>query len=577
MHRVQVILAFLVAVVLFSAGVWWLGYRSAIGQVADQGASVLRSASDRLVGQLSRYRLLAVTLADHPDIVALVRGAGAVEQVETLLLQTADFSGALEISFLSVDGQRIASSDQEQRFAQIEQESILQRPLNGALGFSHGHSEGGALRDFAFLAPVHTDAGIAGVVAVRVDMETVEESDWRGVPQVVLFTDETGEIFISNRSELLFRQFMPEDPEQGFGPDQRWSVGALSLWSMSEGRYVPERAVYGTLPLPVIGMTGHSLISTRPAERIAMLQAAVTAALCLAFGAILFWATERRRTLALANTRLEQRVAERTGELTHANTQLRQEVTERLEAEEALRKAQAELVQAAKLSALGKMSAGISHELNQPLMAIQSFSENGQLFMEKDQPEEAHANLGRIAELSRRMGRIIKNLRAFARQETEPMTRVDISAVIAAVLELADARMRQEKLHLDYTPSKDPVFVQGGEVRLQQVIMNLLTNAMDAMSGQSDKRIELEVEQDAGSVLVSIRDNGPGLDDPEKIFDPFYSTKAVGQSEGMGLGLSISYGLVQSFGGAITGQNHPEGGAVFHIKLTAADPQEEAA
>jgi two-component system C4-dicarboxylate transport sensor histidine kinase DctB len=324
-------------------------------------------------------------------------------------------------------------------------------------------------------------------------------------------------------------------------------------------------------------MTGHSLISTRPAERIALLQAAATAALCLAFGAILFWATERRRTLAEANARLEHRVGERTEELTRANMHLRQEINERQEAEKALRQAQSDLVQAGKLSALGQMSAGISHELNQPLMAIQSFSENAKLFLDKEQPKEARTNLDRIAELSRRMGRIIKNLRAFARQETEPMTQVNIGAVIDAVLELTGPRMKSESVELDYDPPKAPVLVQGGEVRLQQVIMNLLTNAMDAMVGQSPKHITLAVTSDTDCTRVTLRDTGPGLDDPEKIFDPFYTTKEVGQSEGMGLGLSISYGLVQSFGGDITGRNHPEGGAVFQIRLPNVKPQEQAA
>ncbi|MFK7939486.1 MAG: sensor histidine kinase [Roseovarius sp.] len=577
MHRVQIILSFLVLVGVISAGVWWVGYRTAVGQVSVEGAAALRSASDRLVGQLSRYRLLAVTMADHPDIIALASGQDTAAQIEPLLLRTADFSGALEISYLAPDGRRIASSVQKDAFPQVADQTSLQRPLTGALGFSHGQSPDGQLRDFAFLAPVHTAAGIAGTLAVRVDMETVEESDWRGAPQVVLFTDETDQIFVSNRSELLFRQFDPTRADGGFGPDRKWSMAGLTLWSTSESRYIPDRAVYGALPLPVIGMTGHSLISTRTAERIALLQAAAVAALCLAFGAILFWATERRRTLSEANARLEHRVDERTQELTQANIHLRQEITERQEAEAALRQAQSDLVQAGKLSALGQMSAGISHELNQPLMAIQSFSENAKLFLDKDQPDEAQTNLGRIAELSRRMGRIIKNLRAFARHETEPMTRVDIAVVIDAVLELTGPRMTSERVVLEYTAPAQPVLVLGGEVRLQQVIMNLVTNAMDAMTGLDDKKITIAIDSDTDATRVSIRDTGPGLDDPEKIFDPFYTTKEVGQSEGMGLGLSISYGLVQSFGGDITGRNHPQGGAVFQIRLSNAPAQVQAA
>lgn len=577
MHRVQIILSFLVLVGVISAGVWWVGYRSAITQVSVEGAAALRSASDRLVGQLSRYRLLAVTLADHPDIVALASGLDSAAEVEPLLLRTADFSGALEIYFVAPDGRHIASSLPQGPVPQIKDQARLQRPLTGALGFNHGRSPDGRQRDFAFLAPVHTAGGIAGTLVVRVDMETVEESDWRGAPQVVLFTDQTDQIFISNRSELLFRQFDPTRQAGGFGPDSTSSIGNLTLWTTSESRYIPDRAVYGALTLPVIGMTGHSLISTRDAERIALLQAAAAAALCLAFGAILFWVTERRRTLAEANARLEHRVGERTKELTRANIDLRQQITERQEAEAALRQAQSDLVQAGKLSALGQMSAGISHELNQPLMAIQSFSENAKLFLDKDQPDQAHANLGRIAELSRRMGRIIKNLRAFARQETEPMTQVDIVAVIDAVLELTGPRMTSDAVTLEYDRPAAPVVVRGGEVRLQQVIMNLLTNAMDAMADQPNRLVQLSVDADADSTRVTLRDTGPGLDDPEKIFDPFYTTKEVGQSEGMGLGLSISYGLVQSFGGNITGRNHPQGGAVFQIRLPNAVKQDKAA
>jgi len=577
MHRVQVILAFLAAVAIFTAGVWWVGYRAAVVQVAEQGNAVLRSASDRLEGQLSRYRLMAVVLGDHPDIRALAGGAGSPADIEVLLRATADLSGALEIAFVAPDGTRIASSAGEQAARRGSDAQALARAMTGALGVSNGKVADQALRYFTFMSPVQVGSRVAGALAVRVDMEAVEESDWRSVPQVVLFTDETGTIFITNRSELLFRAFDPEGQGDGFGPEHRWMLRDIPLWSLDESRYFPRRAVYSNLPLPIIGMTGHALISTAPAERIAALQAAVTAALCLAFGAFLFLATERRRTLALANARLEVRVSERTQELTRANTHLRQEIGEREEAEAALRRAQSDLVQAGKLSALGQMSAGISHELNQPLTAIQSFSENAQLFLDKDKPDQVRSNLGRIAELSRRMGRIIKNLRAFARQEHEPMTRVDIVAVIEAVLELTAPRVRSESVDLQYEAPTTPVYVQGGEVRLQQVIMNLVTNAIDAMAGRAGKQVQIAVTQDGGTVCVSVRDTGPGLDDPDKIFDPFYTTKEVGQSEGMGLGLSISYGLVQSFGGAISGRNHPEGGAVFYVELAAAPEQEVAA
>ncbi|WP_226946210.1 ATP-binding protein [Roseobacter sp. TSBP12] len=315
----------------------------------------------------------------------------------------------------------------------------------------------------------------------------------------------------------------------------------------------------------------------KPVIALSSLQAGMASALALVFATFWFFARERRRTLAEANTRLEARVATRTQALEIANRDLTREVTERLEAEARLKRVQADLVQAGKLSALGEMSAGISHELNQPLMAIRSFAENAQAFLERDNAAKAAENLGRISELARRMGRIIKNLRAFARQESETITNVELTAVVEAALEMTLGKVARAGVTLDWTPG-EPVWVRGGEVRLQQVVMNLLSNAVDAMSDSPDKRIEIRISAGQAGVTptrLTVADTGPGIAEPDKIFDPFYTTKEVGASEGMGLGLSISYGLIQSFGGRIRGANraqegHPPKGAIFTIELIPA-------
>jgi two-component system, NtrC family, C4-dicarboxylate transport sensor histidine kinase DctB len=246
---------------------------------------------------------------------------------------------------------------------------------------------------------------------------------------------------------------------------------------------------------------------------------------------------------------LEERVAARTKELTMA---------------------QADLIRAGKLSALGQMSAGLSHELNQPLMAIRSFAENGAAFIQRGKPEVAAENLLQISDLARRMGRIIRNLRAFARQEVEGFSDVDLVAAVAAVLEITQPRMRQDGVALEYDPPAQPVMVRGGEVRLQQVVLNLIANALDAMAGQEGGRLRLHISQAEGRVRLTLSDTGPGIAEPERMFDPFYSTKAIGQAEGMGLGLSISYGIIESFGGSITGRNPPGGGAEFCVELAAS-------
>jgi two-component system C4-dicarboxylate transport sensor histidine kinase DctB len=323
-----------------------------------------------------------------------------------------------------------------------------------------------------------------------------------------------------------------------------------------------------------------------PAQLLALLQAGVAAAICLAFGAMLFLATERRRTLADANAKLEGAVQTRTAELSRANADLRHEVSERTATEAQLKKAQSDLVQAGKLSALGQMSAGISHELNQPLMAIRSYAENAESYLDRGNTDIAGQNLARIADLARRMGRIIRNLRSFAKQESEALTDVDLRSVMVAVLEMTQARAKSSGVDIAWSAPETPLIVRGGEVRLQQVVLNLVTNAMDAMEGQTNvARVEIDVEKLDARFELRVRDTGPGLDEPDRIFDPFYTTKQVNQNatdhdgveqNGMGLGLSISYGLVQSFGGMIRGRNHPDGGAIFTVTLDATHPREAA-
>lgn len=570
MRRTVTILLFLMAVSIFSGAIWSIGYRTALVGVEEQGRVYLRSASERLVGQLERFRQLVDLIAHHPDVIALAEGQTAPEDILALFQRSADTTGALEVGYIGADGGlRVASGDSTLGI-DFSRSEDFQRAMTGALGAMNFVDDAGR-RVYSVMAPVRVAGKPTGAVMVRVDMETVEESDWRSVLQVVLFTDENDQVFVTNRSELLFRVFSPNITQESFGPIRTRKVGDFDVWDLPRERFLPVRALHMELPKPVIGMTGHTLIDTAPAERIAALQALVAAAVCLTFGAFLFLAMERRRALARDNLLLEQRVSTRTAELTEANASLRHEIAERQDAEQALRKAQSDLIQAGKLSALGQMSAGISHELNQPLMAIRSFADNGSLFLEREKADNAKQNFVRISELSRRMGRIIKNLRAFARQESEPATDVDLNSVIDAVLELSGPRLKNDGVTVLRDTSEGSLWVRGGEVRLQQVIMNLVSNAADAMANSPEKILEIRIFRDQDTLCVSVADTGPGLDDPDKIFDPFYTTKEVGQSEGMGLGLSISYGLVQSFGGKISGRNRATRGAIFTVELAMSE------
>ncbi|MGR3758871.1 sensor histidine kinase [Roseobacteraceae bacterium NS-SX3] len=575
MHRWGIVLGFALAVAALSAAVWSYGYRQALDSLAERTAADLALASDRVSTQLQVYQELAVLMAEHPALQGL-NTPWQRQEATALLTDVADKTAALDVFFADASGQVLAAA-QGVTGGDVSSEGYFSRAMQGALGTGHGVLPGLGRRAYFYAAPAFApDGGVRGALVVVADVEDVEQT-WRGSLPAVFFTNRGGEVFISNRRELLF--WRRGDGGAGLSPPdgtpvhfEARRVARHEIWELGWSPYLPARALHQAVDLPVIGMVGEILVDVAPARRIAALQAAALAAVCLAFGAMLYLATERRRALAAANQVLESRVAARTRALSAANLQLRREVAEREEAEAALKRAQAELVQAGKLSALGQMSAGISHELNQPLMAIQQYAENGAAFLDRGKGDRAGENLGRIKEMAGRMARIIKNLRAFARNESEPVARVDLVQVIGTAVELTEARLKADGVALKWDPPPGgPVYAWGGEVRLTQVLVNLINNAADAMLEQQERAITITLETGA-RLAVTVRDIGPGIKEPEKMFEPFYSTKAVGSSEGMGLGLSISYGLVQSFGGRIRGAN-AERGAVFTVEL---EPWSEA-
>ncbi|MEV8466318.1 ATP-binding protein [Fluviibacterium sp. DFM31] len=590
--RIVIFVLFLLGGAATGLSVWWLSYEAALRGVAERGEADLALASGRFIGQLQRFQELAVLISDHPTLAARLRAGDAASSelsadAGALLLSVADKTGVYNIILLDQLG-RIQAAAHPQAAARIDHvdQSYFQRAMSGALGTYHSVLPGESRRSFSVAAPVHGVGGPPlGAVVVVADIESTE-AEWRGDAPVVMFRDELGVVFLSSRSELVLTRDLsvplPRALSASYDPDhlkpfpdyRSRMVGEFEVWNINSGPYVPETAIHISKDLPVIGFVAEGLANAAPARRLALLQALLAVGLYVTAFALGLYLLNRRRRInkrlsdqAAAQEMLERRVAERTVELSRTNRALRSEVDDRIRVEEELRRTQASLVQAGKLSALGEMSAGISHELNQPLMAIQTFAENGTQFIEMGKTEVAAANLGKISELARRMGRIIKNLRAFARQEDAPLSNVDPVAVVDAALEISAARLARAGVEVLWQPPEQTFIVRAGSVRLQQVVMNLVSNAADAMEGQPDKRLEITIAPEGDAqVVVAVRDTGPGLDQPEKIFDPFYSTKSVAQ-DSMGLGLSISYGLVQSFGGDIEGENHPDGGAIFTVRL----------
>ena len=576
--RKLIILLYLLASLILGGAVWFYASGTLLAELQQRGRSDLALASDRVVGEFHAHRMLAVAASQDPR---LSDETTSIAELKAILLRTTDLSGALDYVLLDAQGDVVVNALGPAPRRWLGQ-PFVRHGLQGGIGMHHGVSDRFSRRAFYYAVPVFSDAGpVTRALVVVIDVERIE-ADFRGTRPVVYMTDEDGVVFFANRSELLFRRrdilapppegFL-ETPLRPFVTHEERIFRGAEIWDIEAGRYLPARALHVERDIPLIGMQGEALLDISRASSAAFLQALAASIAWLFFGAIILFVSAQRRTLASANDALEVRVAERTSALSDTNIALRGEIKERKEAEAALTRAQDDLIQAEKLSALGKMSAGISHELNQPLMALQSYAENAATLLERGKTDVASQNLTRIADVARRMGRIIRNFRTFARQEIEPASKVDLGQVVQAAIDLSEQRIAKDGVALSIDMPDHQVWVQGGEVRLQQVLVNLISNALDAMGDTAERRLAISVT-DRESVLLEVRDSGPGINDPDKIFEPFYSTKSIGEAEGMGLGLSISYGLVQSFGGKIRGANAPDGGAIFTVELK---PWEEAA
>jgi len=376
--RVTLLLLWLALTLTASFSVWRISMREGLARIEVQGASDLRLASDRLVAALLQFREVAVLAADHPDVVALAQsfaqegragGAWRDEAVSLTLQRLADHAGARDIWLIAPDGAVLAGPPDAP--AHVDISRALTRAVQGATGSDHFVDPATGQRLFTFAAPVFApEGGVIAIVRLRLRAGDVE-AEGRGNPVPVWFTDRDGVSFLTNRTDLVLTS------ERATHPDpQSYPAGAIAPRAPWVTRQLAGRMVisgHGSLigpglevtrALPVIDMTGHALALADPVLRSARLAALSTAAGILALGAVLLALWERRRALALANAALEMRVAARTAELSAAN--------------EELRRTQAELVQAGKLSALGQMSAGISHELNEPVMERSCYAEKGE-------------------------------------------------------------------------------------------------------------------------------------------------------------------------------------------------------
>ena len=576
-----------------------------VQQSAQRAQATLRLAVEGLTGAIDRFRPLPSLIAERPLLTRALRepeNEGIVPFLNEQLRQTAFSIGASDVYLMDIGGTTVAASNYRKPLSFVGQ-NFAYRPyftvaLDGGTGHFAALGTTSGERGYFIAAPVLEDTRIIGVLAVKFTVEEFEEA-WRGGTSDIIVTDLNDVVFMSSRDDWHFRHLTPLTsaamdwitstrqyptdrlrPLEVEGSERRDGHATLSI---SDAGQISEYLVQSTR-IPEAGWNVSILTPTAFARRQTLLVLAVGAGILLLAGLTAAIVLQRRAQLrerlnaqAEARSLAETEVANRTSELNAANAQLRLEVEERRSAENRLRKTQAELVQAGKLAALGQMSAALSHEINQPLAAVKSYADNAISFLDRNRNEEARDNLGRISGMADRMSAISRHLRNFARRPQERLGPVPLLAVIDDAIALMSSRASNQNAMLNFERPGAELFVTGGAVRLQQVVVNLISNALDAMEETPDPTVWITVDASASEIAVLVRDKGPGIDADtlSSLFDPFFTTKATGG--GLGLGLSISYNIIKDFGGSLSARNHEDGGAEFRVALMPATPETKVA
>ena len=569
-------------------------------------------------GALNKYEFLPLAVAQSDAVAQLLEqpSADRVTQINAYLVDMNRRAGAFAVYVLDDKGTTLASSNWQDRSSYVGVNygfrPYFKNAIAGGIGRFYGIGFSTFEAGYFISQPVQRDGRIIGIVAAKVNLDWIEQS-WRtpGAGEQIWVKDANGVIILATTPAFKFKTLAPLSPaaKNDISAQRQFLQENLPILPHKVLRQFADGASVMTLERQQSGDTPALSGSADKADYLAVNralgplqwqitvlaeldqvnEAARNAAMAAALGwalllLALMYARQRRRriadklnaqqTLARAYEQLEIKVEQRTADLVHANGRLQAEVAERERAEQTLRYAQAELVQSGKLAAIGQMAAGVTHELNQPLAALQTFSDNAKVFLARGQIDDALDNLSTISDLVKRLGYVTSQLKGFARRSDDARKPVSVRQAFAQTMLQIRTRKHSQRLTLHESWLEDDIIVLCNAIGLEQVFTNLITNAMDAVPESEPVQIWFQVRREGSLAVLHITDNGPGipLASLDKIFDPFYTTK----EHGLGLGLSISAGILRAAGSALAVRNRSAqegGGAQFTITLSC-DPGE---
>lgn len=607
LRKLPVLLLLFALISISGFGAHRIAQQIGIADLQATGLHRLDLYTASLEREIGKYAFLPGTLGLERDVINLLKqpaDSKLAPQVDAYLEQLNDRAGTLSIYVINTAGHIVASSNWRRADSFVGEDMSFRPYFRDAIDNGSGRYFGiGTTRGepgYYLASTLVDDTRTLGVAVIKVSLEQLEKS-WSTVEAPAIVSDENGVVILGSVADWKFTTLRPldETTRNAFDQTQQYNRRALTPLGLKElreldhgarlvsiakggpemasvfpvaGRFLAQSRLLPGTPWTLTVLSRLDLVDDIAQSRAAV--AAVVAALLFMLGLM---GNERRRhlkdrlaareALQKAHDELERKVEERTSDLSATNQLLQAEITERIRAEQTLRAAQDELVQAGKLAVIGQLSTGIAHELNQPLAALRTLSGNSVRFLDRGDLGTTRSNLERIAQLADRMGQITGQLRTFARKSSGPLQPMPLCRALDNSLALLESRLIHANTELRrHCPLPEPVALCDAN-RLEQVLINLIGNALDAMEGQPTPCIELGCESIGGLARLTVRDHGPGLDEEaiRHLFEPFFTTKQAGA--GLGLGLTISAGIIRDFGGTLSGENHPGGGAIFTLEI----------
>lgn len=567
---------------LAAALVWIAAQNLALGAARTELDQTLLLTARAVEAEVERLRSLPAVAAEDVRVRDALAGAGSIQAANSYLETVAVHAHAGELFLINAQGETIAASNWNRKGSFVGENYAFRPYFQEAMATGQGqfYAIGVTTGVPGYFLSTRIDVeGARGVLVVKLDMQALQDI-WRAADSDVALADENGVVFLSARPDWQYRALTRLNGDVLARIDATRAYDGVGLATSAPLVTEPLDGINATgagwiartSPMPVTGWQVIAVRSTNQLHIWSLVWAALAALGTLAIAAALKAADQRRQIIALRlsqSERLEAMVIERTADLAR-------EVDARSQAEVELRAAQEALVHTEKMAALGRMSAAIVHEISQPLAAMEATLSAAEMGVDGGD-EATMTRLGKARGMIRRMQRTTKHLKSFARKDMVELSLIDMRAPVTAALDLVAPRLRDLGVVPAYDNPDEAVLVMGGAIRIEQVVVNLMLNAMDAIAETPDGSIAITLTTQDGHARLCVSDTGIGIAEADLslVGEPFTSTKLT--SEGLGLGLAICKAILTDFNGSLDIASAKGQGTQVTVALPIAMPQKASA